>query len=72
MDIISGLSFLTVATVCLGDLLVWCCAGLGEEWCGQCVAAPFTLLMQSLGLCGTGGAPASPLCSKILSVVSCP
>lgn len=27
--------------------------------------------MQSFGFCGAGGAPASPTCCRILSVVSC-
>lgn len=53
------------------DLLVRCCAGLGEEQCGQCVAASFTLLMQSvLVLVVQRVATASPPYS--FSVASCP
>ena len=31
-----------------GDLSVWCCTILGKGQSNQCIAAPFTLLMQSV------------------------
>ena len=55
-----------------GDLSACCCASLGKEQCGQHVAAPLTLLMESvLVSVFQGGSLASPPYSRILSVVSC-
>lgn len=35
-----------------------------------CVVTSLTLLMQYFGFCGAEGVSASPMCSRILSVVS--
>lgn len=59
-----------------GDLSVWCCTILGKGQWNQCIAAPFTLLMQSVlvfivKLGGAGGFSFIPW-SRIYSIVSCP
>ena len=56
------------------DLSEWCCTDLEEEQCSQHVAISLTFLRPSVAichdLCGSGGASASLLCSRILSVAS--
>lgn len=53
------------------DFSAWCCTGLGEGQCGECVAASLTLSVKPVLVSVVqGDASASSLCYRIFSVVS--
>ena len=53
------------------DFSAWCCTGLGEGQRGECVAASLSLSVKPVLVSVVqGDASASPLCSRIFSVVS--
>lgn len=55
-----------------GRLLCVVLIVLGKEQYDECVAAALILLMQPVLVSVVQGAPVSPLCSRILSLVPCP
>ena len=76
LNVCPMLSFSNGGTRGSGETHAWYSSCLQEEQLDQNVAPPLTLLMQFVLVLpvrggGGGGPSASPLCSKVLSVVCC-